>query len=106
MEFTVDGGTSFQAFHDRSGRAYLPNIHVAGKTGTLQENKKNGYLYTWFVGFAPSDSPEVAISVLAANHASWKVKASTVASEMLRVYFADKGRPGVTDPFMVRASRD
>jgi cell division protein FtsI/penicillin-binding protein 2 len=106
MEFTVDGGTSFQSFHDRSGRPYLPNIRVAGKTGTLQENKRDGYLYTWFVGFAPSDAPEVAISVLAANHASWKVKATTVASQMLRVYFADKDRPGVSDPFATRAQRE
>ncbi len=106
MESTVDGGTSFQAFHDRSGRAYLPEIRVAGKTGTLQENKVNGYLYTWFVGFAPTDAPEVAISVLAANHASWKVKASTVAAQMLRVYFADKGRKGVIDPFVIRAQRE
>ncbi len=37
MENTVDNGTSFQAFHDRSGRPYLPNIRVAGKTGTLQD---------------------------------------------------------------------
>ena len=106
MENTVENGTSFQAFHDRSGRPYLPNIRVAGKTGTLQDTKKNGYLYTWFVGFAPIDDPEVAISVLAANHASWKVKASTVGAEMLRVYFADKGRPGVSDPFVVLARRD
>jgi cell division protein FtsI/penicillin-binding protein 2 len=106
MEATVDGGTSFQAFHDRSGRAYLPDIRVAGKTGTLAENKTDGYLYTWFVGFAPTDAPEVAISVLAANHASWRVKASTVAAQMLRVYFADKGRKGVVDPFVVRAQRE
>ena len=106
MEFTVDAGTSFQAFHDRSGRPYLPNIRVGGKTGTLQDNKRGGYLYTWFVGFAPTDNPEVAISVLAANHASWKVKASTVASEMLRVYFADKGRQGVADPFVSVARRE
>lgn len=106
MEQTVEGGTSYQSFHDRAGRSYLPDISVAGKTGTLAENKVNGYLYTWFVGFAPSDKPEVAISVLAANHASWRVKGTTVASQMLRVYFADKERKGVTDPFFVSAKRD
>ena len=106
METTIDGGTSYQAFHDRAGRSYLPEIRVAGKTGTLAENKANGYLYTWFVGFAPSDAPEIAISVLAANHSSWRVKASTVGAEMMRVYFADKERKGVTDPFFVSAKRD
>ncbi|MFO0612417.1 MAG: penicillin-binding transpeptidase domain-containing protein [Polyangiaceae bacterium] len=106
MEATIESGTSYKSFHDRAGRSYLPNIRVAGKTGTLQENKKDGYLYTWFVGFAPADAPEIAISVLAANHSSWKVKATTVGAEMMRVYFADKGRPGVTDPLGAQAKRD
>jgi peptidoglycan glycosyltransferase len=106
MESTIEGGTSYKSFHDRAGRSYLPNIRVAGKTGTLQENKKDGYLFTWFVGFAPADAPEIAISVLAANHASWKVKATTVGAEMMRVYFNDKGRPGVTDPIGAQAKRD
>ena len=44
------------------------------------------------------DRPEVAISVMVANHLKWRVKATNVACDMLRVYFADKGAPGVRDP--------
>ena len=95
MESTVEGGTSFQTFHDHRHKPYLPNIRVAGKTGTLEGK---GYLFTWWVGFAPADAPEVALSVLVANRGDWKVKGTGVASDMLRVYFADKGRKGVTDP--------
>ncbi|MEJ7733752.1 MAG: penicillin-binding transpeptidase domain-containing protein [Polyangiaceae bacterium] len=98
MESTVDNGTSYRSFHDRNGRAYLPDIRVAGKTGTLTKPTPEGPFYTWFVGFAPSRKPEVAISVLAANRAKWRVKATHLASDMLRVYFADKGFPGVRDP--------
>ena len=98
MEATVDGGTSYKSFHDRSGKPYLPDIHVAGKTGTLTKAAVDGPFYTWFVGFAPSRKPEVAISVLAANHLKWRVKATNLASDMLRVYFADKNAPGVKDP--------
>lgn len=98
MENTVEGGTSYKSFHDRAGRSLLPDIRVAGKTGTLAETKKNGRLVTWWVGYAPADAPEVALSVLAANRHSWRVKATTIASQMLRVYFADKGRKGVVDP--------
>jgi len=98
MEDTVDNGTSYRSFHDRSGRPYLPDIRVAGKTGTLTKPTPEGPFYTWFVGFAPSRKPEVAISVLVANGAKWRVKATNVACDMLRVYFADKGAPGVTDP--------
>jgi cell division protein FtsI/penicillin-binding protein 2 len=98
MESTVDDGTSYRSFRDRGGRPYLPDIRVAGKTGTLTKPTPEGPFYTWFVGFAPSRKPEVAISVLVANGAKWRVKATNVACDMLRVYFADKGAPGVTDP--------
>ncbi len=103
MESTVEGGTSFQTFHDRSGRPYLPDTKVAGKTGTLEGK---GYLFTWWVGFAPSDAPEVALSVLVANRGDWRVKGTQVASDMLRVYFADKGRKGVTDPIAAKTPRN
>lgn len=99
MENTVDSGTSYKSFHDRKGKSYLPDIRVAGKTGTLTKAAQDGPFYTWFVGFAPSRKPEVAISVMVANHLKWRVKATNVACDMLRVYFADKQAPGVKDPF-------
>ncbi len=98
MENTVESGTSYRSFHDRSGKPYLPDVRVAGKTGTLTKPATDGPFYTWFVGFAPSRKPEVAISVMVANHLKWRVKATNLACEMLRVYFADKGAPGVKDP--------
>lgn len=98
MENTVDNGTSYKSFHDKNGKSFLPDIHVAGKTGTLIKAAEDGPYYTWFVGFAPSRKPEVAISVMVANHLKWRVKATNLASDMLRVYFADKGAPGVRDP--------
>ncbi|MFO0756837.1 MAG: penicillin-binding transpeptidase domain-containing protein [Byssovorax sp.] len=98
MENTVDNGTSYKSFHDKNGKSYLPDIHVAGKTGTLIKAAEDGPYYTWFVGFAPSRKPEVAISVMVANHLKWRVKATNLASDMLRMYFADKGAPGVRDP--------
>lgn len=103
MESTVENGTSFKTFHDRSGRAYLPETRVAGKTGTLEGK---GYLFTWWVGFAPADAPEVALSVLVSNRGDWRVKGTQVASDILRVYFADKERKGVTDPLAARAARN
>jgi penicillin-binding protein A len=98
MENTVDSGTSYRSFHDKNGKPFLPEIRIAGKTGTLTRPATDGPFYTWFVGFAPSRKPEVAISVLVANHLKWRVKATNVACDMLRVYFADKGAPGVRSP--------
>ena len=97
METTIRGGTSYRAFHDAEGRAFLPNITIAGKTGTLTRAETQQF-YTWFVGFAPSRAPEVAIAVLVVNTPSWRAKANVVAREVLRAYFAAKGVPGVTRP--------
>jgi cell division protein FtsI/penicillin-binding protein 2 len=98
MEQTVDNGTSYKSFHDRNGKSYLPDIRVAGKTGTLTKPVADGPFYTWWIGFAPSNKPEVALSILVANRPKWRVKATNIASDMLRVYFADKKAPGVSDP--------
>lgn len=94
---TVDAGTGYKAFHPR-GKAALPKIRVASKTGTLTKPTPEGPFYTWFAGFAPSDAPEVAFAVLAANGPKWHTKAANLASDMLRVYFAERGAPGVTNP--------
>lgn len=97
MESTVADGTGFKAFHDGAARPYLPSIPVAGKTGTLIKQSSDQF-YTWFVGFAPSRNPEVAFAVLAINKTTWRVKANTVARQVLQAYFAARGAPGVTAP--------
>lgn len=102
MEATVRDGTSYKAFHDKSGASFLPDISVAGKTGTLTGDAD--HFYTWFVGFAPSKAPEVTISVLVVNGAMWRVKANLVGREMLRAYFSAKDAPGVTMPKAVAAA--
>ena len=104
MEQTVRNGTSFKSFHDRAGRPFLPDIRVAGKTGTLARKKPNT-LYTWWVGFAPARKPEIALSVLVANRGKWRVKGTHVASDMLRLYFADRGAKGVRYPLSFKGRR-
>jgi penicillin-binding protein A len=112
MESTVADGTSYRAFHDPKGTAFLPNVHVAGKTGTLTDAASQRF-YTWFTGFAPSrpmvvaegDSgdekkpvPQVAIGVLVVNSPTWRIKANLLGREILRAYFAAKNVPQVTSP--------
>jgi cell division protein FtsI/penicillin-binding protein 2 len=97
METTTSNGTSHRAFRDLEGRAFLPNISVAGKTGSLIRAETQQF-YTWFVGFAPSRSPEIAISVLAVNTPTWRAKANVIARDVLRAYFASRGASGVTRP--------
>ena len=101
MEHTVGEGTSWRAFHDGRGGAFLPGITVAGKTGTLTEGETQHY-YTWFTGFAPSHPQpgvrQVAVAVLVVNGPSWQVKANVIARDVLRAYFAEHEATGVSKP--------
>ncbi len=90
MSHTVKQGTARKAFRDRRGVAYLPNIDVAGKTGTLTGSKPYR-AYTWFVGLAPADNPSVALAVLVVNEPRWRIKASGVAVQLLKKYFELSG---------------
>lgn len=114
MESTVSDGTSYRAFHDPKGAAFLAGIPVAGKTGTLTDHTAQRF-YTWFTGFAPSHPipvPEgsdgealrqVSIGVLVVNGPTWRVKANVLAREVLRAYFASQKAANVTTP-VARAS--
>lgn len=56
MVAVVQGGTGT--------RAQVPGITVAGKTGTAQNA---GPPHAWFIGFAPAESPTIAVAVLVEN---------------------------------------
>jgi penicillin-binding protein A len=94
---TVSNGSAYKTFHDAKRNAFLPGIPVAGKTGTLSRHKENRH-YTWFVGFAPADAPEVAVSALVVNTPQWHIKGPDLARDVLRAYFAREGRAGVRAP--------
>jgi penicillin-binding protein 2 len=69
--------------------AGIPNIAVAGKTGTAEfgTEQANGKFPThgWFIGFAPYDDPQVAIVVFL-QRASGN-DAAAAAGRMLDLYF-------------------
>jgi cell division protein FtsI/penicillin-binding protein 2 len=94
---TVANGSAFKSFHDDRGRPYLPGIQVAGKTGTLTRHKENRH-YTWFVGFAPADKPEIALATLVVNTPTWRIKAPELARNVFRAWFAKQNAKGVTPP--------
>jgi cell division protein FtsI/penicillin-binding protein 2 len=94
---TVASGSAFKTFRDAAGNPYLPHIRVASKTGTLTRHEENRH-YTWFVGFAPADKPEIAVSALVVNTPVWRIKAPHLARDVLRAYFAGRGYPGVAAP--------
>ncbi len=90
MQRTVRDGTSHDAFFDPRGRPHLQGMTVAGKTGSLSDN--NPYrAYSWWVGYAPADRPQIALAVLVVNSAKWRIKSSFVARDALEHWFT-KGR--------------
>jgi peptidoglycan glycosyltransferase len=46
-----------------SSNGAIPGVKVAGKTGTAENGVKDPYTL-WFTGFAPADTPQVAVAVV------------------------------------------
>ena len=92
MQTTTTEGTARKIFRrDRvARRSPLREVTVAGKTGSLAAS--NPYQdYSWFVGFAPVEDPQVAVAAVVVNERLWRIKASLVAHEALKAYFEAEG---------------
>jgi cell division protein FtsI/penicillin-binding protein 2 len=90
MQETVRLGTARKTFKDRRGRPFFPDMEISGKTGSLNGNNPPG-CYHWFVGFAPSDKPKIAIAALVINRidgAGWRIKGTQLARMVLQKYFS------------------
>jgi len=103
MRTTVTEGTARKAF--RRVASSLRKVPVAGKTGTLSD--RDPYRdYSWFVGFAPADDPEVAVATVIVNQRSWRVRAPAVARDALEAYFQSRlAQGGSVPPGKVRTTR-
>lgn len=66
--------------------AGLSNVIVAGKTGTAENEKEKAH--SWFVGFAPAEDPQIAISVILENDGgSGGSTAAPVAKKVFNAFF-------------------
>lgn len=99
---------------EKKGTAYanrLPDVDLAGKTGTAQvshvtpksvDPDKVWYFnrdHAWFAGYAPADSPEIAIVVLIEHGGGGGLNAVPVAMRVVRDWQhmkADRAAPGTT----------
>ena len=79
------------------GTAYgsrIQNVHMSGKTGTAQssgaEKGKNLGDHAWFIAFAPSEDPVVAISVLIEYGGHGSSEAAPVAKAISESLFTVK----------------
>lgn len=60
--------------------AELTGVLVAGKTGTAEN--PHGDSHSWFIGFAPAESPEIAIAVVVENAGAGSLVAAPIAREV------------------------
>lgn len=84
------------------GRARLPNIEVAGKTGSaqlvsnkaLEEGRLQAAEYkdnAWFVGFAPRENPEIVVAALYEGGEHGYL-AAPIVRDVIKAYFDKKAR--------------
>lgn len=69
--------------------AAIAGVKVAGKTGTAETNNANAN--STFVGFAPYDTPTVAIAVVIEQNAKGEESAAAVGEQVLRAALATQG---------------
>jgi peptidoglycan glycosyltransferase len=81
MEQTVTLGTARRAFHERG---YLVVKGAVGKTGSLAD-KHPFRDYSWFVGFAPKDKPQVAVGAVIVNDMIWRIRSAWLGREAMRL---------------------
>jgi len=86
------------------GRARVPGVRVAGKTGTAQvvrlehtEGMKESEIpikyrdHAWFGAFAPADAPEIAVGVFVEHGQHGSSGAGPIAQRILARYFEKRG---------------
>ncbi len=82
--------------------AKIPDITVAGKTGTAQN--PHGQDHAWFVGYAPASDPRIVVVVLAENVGHGGTFAAPVARAVMERYL--KGAPPAAPQYAAEPAAD
>jgi penicillin-binding protein A len=89
MVGTCEDGSAAKAFRVREST--LPKkLKVAGKTGTISGTQPFAMEYSWFVGFAPAETPQFTVAVLIGNTDDWWLKGHTVARKLFEQALASR----------------
>lgn len=89
------GGTAWPFFDfkifnssESAKLGYKPeSIKVSCKTGTAESHLPSGKPHAWFTVYAPSDKPEIAVTVLVEESGEGSEVASPIAKELVKSYF-------------------
>ena len=96
----------WKVVNDKNGtafyRVYSPNFDISGKTGTAQvvaspeekEGQQAGLIdaikpHAWFVAYAPSENPSIAVAVIIERSGHGSNVAGPIVKEMITTYLSD-----------------
>ena len=97
MRRVIDGGDAaaiteamVAAVEGEDGRRYttgakVPGVTTAGKSGTAELGGR-GEPHSWFIGFAPAESPRVAIAVLVEKAGRGAEAAAPIAGDLMEFW--------------------
>ncbi len=96
MVATTEIGTARSYFSKRARS--LKGIRVGAKTGSLSAKDYNGerHHFSWWVGFAPAENPQIAVAALIVNVGKWRIKSTYLAREVLETYFASTQKSDIS----------
>lgn len=102
-------GTAYQsrikdlAFSGKTGTAQVVGRETADEKGDTHHFKD----HAWFVAYAPSEQPRIAIAVLVEHGEHGSSAAAPIAREMIRTYLKlDISQPGVGQPTVQVQSKE
>ncbi|MDR1677289.1 MAG: penicillin-binding protein 2 [Deltaproteobacteria bacterium] len=99
-------------------KAKLAEVKVAGKTGTTQTvslEKYQGFSasnrpyklkdHAWFTAYAPSDNPEVVVTILLEHTGGGGAKSAPIAAKVLAAYFDKSIDTNLLPPYQVQPDK-
>ncbi len=86
--------------HGTARGSHLKNVTVAGKTGTAQN--PHGEDHSWFVGFAPAESPEIVVCAIVENAGHGSEVAAPLVRDVIKAYM-DKYHPVDSNMVVIKA---
>ncbi|NTW09944.1 MAG: hypothetical protein HGA26_01145, partial [Chlorobiaceae bacterium] len=79
--------------HGTGTLAKIPDLTVAGKTGTAQN--PHGRDHAWFIAYAPAENPKIALAVLVENAGFGGTISAPIARELIKYYLIGDKPPAV-----------
>ncbi|HOJ37660.1 MAG TPA: penicillin-binding protein 2 [Ignavibacteriales bacterium] len=90
--------------HGTATSIKMPDIPIAGKTGTAQN--PHGKDHAYFIGYAPADNPKLAIACFVENAGFGATWAAPIVKEVVHAYFNKHKNVNYKDTSLVKSRKN